>query len=179
MFPRAHAAAYSISAMRAGYYKVYFPLEFYAALFTIDGIDHFDIELCCKGYGSILGKILGIEEKGVAAAAKEKASLGVLESALEMTARGFKFKPVDLYRSDATKFRIDETDRRSLIPPFAAVQGISANTAIQIANAREDGEFVSVEDFRKRTKVSRTVIETLERLGCFRGMSASNQLALF
>jgi DNA polymerase-3 subunit alpha (Gram-positive type) len=122
---------------------------------------------------------LEIEEKGVAAAAKEKASLGVLESALEMTARGFKFQPVDLYRSDATKFRIDETDRRSLIPPFAAVQGISAGTASQIANAREDGELVSVEDFRKRTKVSKTVIETLERLGCFRGMSESNQLALF
>lgn len=93
-----------------------------------------------------------------------------------MTARGFSFKPIDLYRSDAVKFQVDGT---SLIPPFAAVAGIGANAARNIAAAKDGGEYLSIEDFQMRTKASKTTIELLTNMGCFRGLPESNQLSLF
>jgi len=95
---------------------------------------------------------------------------------LEMTARGFSFKPIDLYRSDAEKFQVDGN---SLIPPFAAVGGIGVNAARNIAAAKDGGEYLSIEDFQMRTKASKTIIELLTAMGCFRGMPESNQLSLF
>ncbi|MEB3101124.1 PolC-type DNA polymerase III [Ferviditalea candida] len=176
MFPKAHAAAYVISAVRTAYYKVYHPIAFYATYFSVRGVDDFDVELFCRGYDAIFKKLVEIEDKGFQATAKEKGMISILEMALEMTARGFSFKGIDLYRSAADRFIIDGD---ALIPPFAAIPGIGVNAAKNIAAAREAGDFLSVEDFQTRAKASKTVVEILGGMGCFRGMPESNQLSLF
>ncbi|MMZ67667.1 DNA polymerase III PolC-type [compost metagenome] len=102
--------------------------------------------------------------------------LPILEMALEMTARGLRFKNIDLYRSEATKFIVDGD---ALIPPFSALAGIGDNAARNIAAAKEQGEFLSIEDFQQKSKASKTVIELLGSMGCFRGLPESNQLSLF
>ncbi|WP_059053481.1 PolC-type DNA polymerase III [Paenibacillus senegalimassiliensis] len=175
MFPKAHAAAYVISAVRTAYFKLYYPIEYYATYFSVRGED-FDIELFCQGYEAIYRKIEEIEQKGFQALPKEKSMLSILEMALEMTARGFRFKPIDLYRSDATKFAVDGD---SLIPPFSALAGIGENAAKNIAAAKDQGEFLSIEDFQQKSKASKTIIELLNNMGCFRGLPESNQLSLF
>ncbi|MFC0214377.1 PolC-type DNA polymerase III [Paenibacillus chartarius] len=175
MFPRAHAAAYVTSAVRTAFFKVYYPIEFYATYFSVRAAD-FELELMCQGYDAILARLIEIEEKGFQAPPKERAMISILEMALEMTARGFTFKPLDLYRSHATKFIVDGT---SLIPPFSALAGIGENAAKNIAAAKEDGDFLSIEDFQNRSKASKTIIELLTQMGCFRGLPESNQLSLF
>lgn len=175
MFPKAHAAAYVISAVRTAYFKLYYPIEYYATYFSVRGED-FDIELFCQGYEAIYRKIEEIEQKGFQALPKEKNMLPILEMALEMTARGLRFKNIDLYRSEATKFIVDGD---ALIPPFSALAGIGDNAARNIAAAKEQGEFLSIEDFQQKSKASKTVIELLGSMGCFRGLPESNQLSLF
>ncbi|MGG4212249.1 PolC-type DNA polymerase III [Paenibacillus sp. FSL L8-0638] len=175
MFPKAHAAAYVISAVRTAYFKLYHPIEYYATYFSVRAAD-FDIELCCQGYDAIARKIVEIEQLGFQAPPKEKGMLPILEMALEMTARGFSFKSIDLYRSEATRFKVDGD---SLIPPFGALQGIGDNAARNIAASREHGEFLSVEDFQQKSKASKTIVEMLSQMGCFRGLPESNQLSLF
>ncbi|MFF2014810.1 PolC-type DNA polymerase III [Paenibacillus sp. NPDC058177] len=175
MFPKAHAAAYVISAVRTAYFKLYHPIEYYATYFSVRAAD-FDIDLCCQGYEAIGRQIVEIEQKGFQALPKEKAMLPILEMALEMTARGLTFKNIDLYRSDATRFTVDGD---SLIPPFSALSGIGDNAAINIAAAKDAGEFLSIEDFQQKSKASKTVIELLTGMGCFRGLPESNQLSLF
>ncbi|WP_106766030.1 PolC-type DNA polymerase III [Paenibacillus faecalis] len=175
MFPKAHAAAYVISAVRTAYFKLYHPIEFYATYFSVRAED-FDIELCCQGYDAIHRRIVEIEQLGFQASTKEKSMLPILEMALEMTARGLSFKSIDLYRSDAVRFTVDGD---SLIPPFSALQGIGENAARNIAAAREFGEILSIEDFQQKSKASKTAIELLTQMGCFRGLPESNQLSLF
>ncbi|MFH5183208.1 PolC-type DNA polymerase III [Paenibacillus sp. TAB 01] len=175
MFPKAHAAAYVISAVRTAFFKLYYPIAYYATYFTVRAED-FELDLLCQGYDAILRRLIEIEEKGFQALPKEKAMISILEMALEMTARGFSFKNVDLYRSDATKFLVDGD---SLIPPFSAVGGIGENAAKNIAAAKDAGPFLSIEDFQVRSKASKTIVELLGALGCFRGLPESNQLSLF
>ncbi|QJC52248.1 PolC-type DNA polymerase III [Paenibacillus albicereus] len=175
MFPKAHAAAYVISAVRTAFFKLYHPIAYYATYFTVRAED-FDLELLCQGYDAILARLVEIEQKAFAASPKEKASISILEMALEMTARGFSFKPIDLYRSESTRWTIDGD---SLIPPFAAIAGIGDNAARNIAASREGGEYLSVEDFQQRSKATKTIVEVLGGMGCFRGLPESNQLSLF
>lgn len=175
MFPKAHAAAYVISAVRTAYFKVYHPLAYYATYFTVRA-DEFDIELFCQGYEAIKRKLIEIESKGFQATPKEKGMISILEMGLEMSARGFGCKGIDMYRSEANKFIIDGD---SIIPPFSAIQGVGENAAKNLAAARVDGDFLSIEDFQIRTKATKTVIELLGGLGCFRGLPESNQLSLF
>ncbi len=175
MFPKAHAAAYVISAVRTAFFKLYHPIEYYATYFTVRA-DDFDLELLCQGYEAILRKLIEIEQKGFSALPKEKNMVSQLEMSLEMTARGFTFKPIDLYKSHATKFLVEG---ESLIPPFAAIAGIGDNAAKNIAAARDYGEFLSIEDFQMKSKASKTIIEVLGGMGCFRGLPESNQLSLF
>lgn len=175
MFPKAHAAAYVISAVRTAYFKLYHPIEYYATYFSVRAED-FDIELCCQGYDAIQRRIVEIEQLGFQASTKEKSMLSILEMALEMTARGFTFKNIDLYRSDALRFTVDGD---ALIPPFSALQGIGDNAARNIAAAKEAGEFLSIEDFQQKSKASKTAVELLTQMGCFRGLPESNQLSLF
>ncbi|GAA4871850.1 PolC-type DNA polymerase III [Paenibacillus vulneris] len=175
MFPKAHAAAYVISAVRTAYFKLYHPIAFYATYFTVRAED-FELDLLCQGYDAILRRLIEIEEKAFQATPKEKAMVSILEMALEMTARGFSFKGIDLYKSDATKFLVDGD---SLIPPFSALAGIGVNAAKNIAAAKDDGPFLSIEDFQTRSKASKTIVELLGSMGCFRGLPESNQLSLF
>ncbi|MFC7392584.1 PolC-type DNA polymerase III [Scopulibacillus cellulosilyticus] len=175
MFPKAHATAYVLMAVRIAHFKVHNPILFYATYFTVRA-DDFDIDVMRRGSNSIRAKIDEIEGKGLDASPKEKNLLVVLEMALEMCERGFSFQSVDLYRSKATEFVVDGD---SLIPPFNALQGVGTNAAINIVNAREEGEFLSKEDLQKRAKLSKTVVEYLDQHGCLEGMPEANQLSLF
>jgi len=175
MFPKAHATAYVLMAVRIAYFKVHYPIQYYATYFTVRA-DDFDIPLMVKGSAAIADKIEEIERKGNEATPKEKSLLTVLELALEMCERGFHFKNIDLYRSDATKFLVDGN---GLIPPFNSLPGVGTNAAINIAEAREQGEFLSIEDMQQRSKVSKTVLDYLQEQGCLEGLPQSNQLSLF
>jgi len=177
MFPKAHAVAYVLMAIRIAYFKVYYPIHYYATYFSVRA-DEFDVKLMVQGSDAIKERINQINELGVQAPPKDKNLLTVLELALEMIERGFNFKNIDLYRSDASKFLIDD-DGKSLIPPFSAVQGIGINASLHISQAREEGEFLSKEDLQKRSKASKTVIELLDEHGCLHGLSDTNQLSLF
>ncbi|RYM07151.1 PolC-type DNA polymerase III [Sporolactobacillus sp. THM7-7] len=175
MFPKAHATAYVLMAFRIAYFKVHYPILFYATYFSVRA-DDFDIDVMKRGEEAIQAKMDEIEQKGNDASPKEKSLLTVLELALEMCARGFRFQSVDLYRSDATHFLVDGD---SLIPPFSAIPGVGTNAAKSIAKARDGGEFLSKEDLQRRAKISKTVLEYLDGQGCLEGMPEANQLSLF
>ncbi len=175
MFPKAHAAAYVLMAVRIAYFKVHFPILYYAAYFTVRAAD-FDLHAMTKGPASIRAKIDEINAKGLDAAPKEKSLLTVLEIALEMCERGYHFKKVDLYESKAAEFVIDGM---GLIPPFNAIPGLGTNVAKTIVEARKNGEFLSKEDLGQRGRVSKTLLEYMNQLGCLEGMPDANQLSLF
>ena len=175
MFPKAHAAAYVLMAVRIAYFKVHLPLLYYAAYFTVRA-DDFDVEAMVRGSSTIRAKMEEINAKGLEASTKEKNLLTVLELSLEMCERGFAFNKIDLYRSSASEFIIDGD---ALIPPFNSIPGLGTNAAINIVKAREQGEFLSKEDLQKRGKVSKTIMEYLENHGCLEDMPDQNQLSLF
>ncbi|KGG80843.1 DNA polymerase III PolC [Caloranaerobacter azorensis H53214] len=175
MFPKAHAVAYVMMSFRIAYFKVHYPEAFYATYFTSKAAD-FDAELITKGPEIIKKKITELEELGNSKTAKEKNLLTVLEVALEMYLRGFKFCKVDLYESDSDKFIIT---KRGILPPLKSLQGVGENAARSIVKERINGEFLSIEDLVNRTKVTKTVIEALKNHGCLEDMPESNQLSLF
>ncbi|MCM3765730.1 PolC-type DNA polymerase III [Neobacillus niacini] len=175
MFPKAHAAAYVLMAVRIAYFKVHLPLLYYAAYFTVRAED-FDIETMSRGSEAIRAKIEEINAKGLEASNKEKNLLTVMELALEMSERGYSFQNYDLYKSDASEFIIDGN---SLIPPFNSIPGLGTNAAVNIVKAREDGEFLSKEDLQQRGKVSKTILEYLDKQGCLSALPEQNQLSLF
>jgi DNA polymerase III subunit alpha, Gram-positive type len=175
MFPKGHAVAYVMMAVRIAYFKVYYPEAYYATYFTVRA-DDFDADLICKGPGAIKAKLDELYELGNKVTAKDKGLITVLELSYELYARGLKFLKVDLYISEATRFTIEEDGIR---PPISALQGVGDNAAKSIVEARKEGEFISKEDLRVRSKVSKTVIETLSNHGCLEGMSETNQLSLF
>jgi DNA polymerase III subunit alpha, Gram-positive type len=175
MFPKAHAAAYVLMAVRIAYFKVHHPLMYYAAYFTVRA-DDFDVDAMVRGSESIRSVIEEINAKGLDASTKEKNLMTVMEIALEMCERGFSFAKVDLYKSSASEFII-EGDK--LIPPFNAIPGLGTNAAINIVKAREEGEFLSKEDLQQRGKISKTILEYLDNHGCLQGMPDQNQLSLF
>jgi DNA polymerase-3 subunit alpha (Gram-positive type) len=175
MFPKAHAAAYVLMAVRIAYFKVHHPLLYYAAYFTVRAED-FDVDAMVRGSQSIKARVDEINGKGLDASTKEKNLLTVLELALEMCERGYSFKKVDLYQSSATDFIIDGD---TLIPPFNSIPGLGTNAAINIVKAREKGEFLSKEDLQQRGKVSKTIIEFLDNHGCLEALPDQNQLSLF
>ncbi|MFG6148878.1 PolC-type DNA polymerase III [Halobacillus sp. B23F22_1] len=175
MFPKAHAAAYVLMAVRIAYFKVHYPIYFYAAYFTVRASD-FELETMIKGSDAIRKRLEEIQAKGLDATPKEKNLMTVLEISLEMCERGYGFKPVDLYQSSATDFLVDGNQ---LVPPFNAVDGLGTNAAINIVNARKEGEFLSKQDLRERSRISKTVLEYLDSQGCLEGMPEENQLSLF
>jgi DNA polymerase III subunit alpha, Gram-positive type len=177
MFPKAHAAAYVLMAVRIAWFKIHHPLAFYATYFSIRA-DDFDVALMASGREAILGKMDEIEQKGNAAAPKEKGLLTALEVALEMVVRGYRFLPIDLYQSHSTKFRVKE-DEKALLPPFAAIPGVGESAANSLYQACQDGEFLSIEDMQSRSRVTKTVVEILDGLGCLAGLPETNQLSLF
>ena len=175
MFPKAHAAAYVMMAFRIAWFKVYYPEAFYVAYFTVRA-DEFDANIMCHGQDKVRSCIREFEQKGNNMTQKEKNVLTILEVANEMYARGISFLPIDIYKSDATKFQITPDGIR---PPLNALQGLGNTAAQNIVEARNRGEFLSIEDLRNRGKVSKTVIEILQQNGCLAGWPESNQISLF
>nr|WP_087677617.1 PolC-type DNA polymerase III [Garciella nitratireducens] len=175
MFPKAHAAAYVMMAFRIAYFKVHYPLAFYATYFTVR-TDDFDAALITKGKKTIEEKIQEIDSKGSEATAKEKGLLTVLEISLEMYYRGYEVLPVSLYESHAEKFIIKDN---ALLAPFNALPGLGKKAAYNIMQARECGKFISKEDLCERCKIGKSILEILEQHGCLKDLPESNQLCLF
>ncbi|MGB9678631.1 MAG: PolC-type DNA polymerase III [Thermoanaerobacteraceae bacterium] len=175
MFPKAHAVAYVIMAFRIAYFKVHYPEAFYATYFTVRA-DDFNLDYVLGGIEHIKKSIKEIESKGNAVTAKEKGLLTVLEVALEMYLRGLRFTDIDLYKSDSAKFIITD---EGILPPLNSLDGIGIQAAKLIVQERSRGEFLSVEDLRNRTRVSKTVIDILKQHNCLKDLPETNQLSLF
>ena len=175
MFPKAHAAAYVTNAFRIAWFKVHQPKAYYAAYFTIRA-DAFDSDIMCHGVERVKNKMKEIELAGKAATKKDQDTYGVLEIVLEMYERGLNFLPIDLYESDAVKFKVTE---EGIIPPLNSIPGLGTVAAQGIQEARKDGSFMSIDDLKIRSKVGKSVIEMLTNAGCLKGMSQSNQMSLF
>ncbi|MGF7399618.1 PolC-type DNA polymerase III [Thermoanaerobacterium thermosaccharolyticum] len=174
MFPKAHAVAYVIMAFRIAYFKVHYPEAFYATYFTVRA-DEFNLDIM-NSIEKIKENIRLIESKGNNATAKEKGLLTILEVGLEMYLRGLKFTDVDLYKSDAIKFLITKD---GILPPLNSLEGIGKQAAKIIAEERKNGKFLSIEDLRNRTRISKTVIDILKQHRCLQDVPESNQLSLF
>lgn len=174
MFPKAHACAYVMMSFRVAYYKVFHKEAFYATFFTTKA-DDFDISIVSKGKEHILNNIKELEKKGNFATTKEKSILGVLEVAYEMYQRGVEITKVDIYKSDAKKFKVVDG---KLLPPLIAIPGLGETVALNIAEEAKR-EFISLEDFKKRTKASNTVVDTLIDNGCLENLPQSNQISMF
>ena len=177
MFPKAHAAAYVMMALRVAYFKVHHPIYYYCAYFSIRA-KAFDIKTMGAGLDAIKRKMQEIAEKrkNNEASNVEIDLYTTLEIVNEMWERGFKFGKLDLYRSDATEFIIDGD---TLIPPFVAMDGLGENVAKQLVRARQEGEFLSKTELRKRGGLSSTLVEKMDEMGILGNMPEDNQLSLF
>ena len=176
MFPKAHAAAYVMSAFRIAWYKVHMPVYFYASWFSTKATD-FDINAMIGGYDRIKDKLVEIKNKGYDATNKEMGALESLNVALEMAARGIKVAPFDLYKCKGLTFGVE--DDNTLLPSFVTIDGLGETVAMNIENEAKKGEFISIEDFQTRCKVSQTLIDKMTGMGIFKGMPESSQLSLF
>lgn len=175
MFPKAHAAAYMISTLRLGWYKVYYPTEYYAAYFTVRGED-FDGLTVMKGRDAVRKKMSEIALKGKTASAKENAAYATFQIINEMLARGIEVLPVDLYKSDSYKYIVENGKIRL---PFASLSGVGVSAAQSLQDAAKDGEYLSIDDVQIRSKVTKAVIETLEEAGILKNLPQSNQMSFF
>ena len=184
LFPRGHAVAYATMAVRVAYFKLYYPLEFYAVYFSIRS-DDWNINTLIQGEDVVLKEYNELKERSSSRtdplSVKEENILATDQIALEMFDRGYKFSNIDLYKSDAKMFVVDY-ENKSLIPPFVIIPGLGEAAAISIVEARNDGkgEFISEKDLLKRaTKLNNTSVQKLKELGCLEGLSETNQLSLF
>lgn len=175
MFPKAHAAAYVMSAIRLGWYKVHMPLEFYAAFFTV-APKGLDAELVMRGKQAVSAKIAEINDKNIESSQKDEGMLGILQLVNEAFARGIKFLPVDLYKSDAFAFLPEDGMIRL---PFSSLNGVGENAAQKIMEVRDEGDLFSVDELRQRSQISKTVVEVLQKGGVLKGLSETNQITFF
>ncbi|MDB6236958.1 PolC-type DNA polymerase III [Lactobacillus amylovorus] len=176
MFPKAHATAYILMALRIAWFKVYYPEIYYTAYFSVRA-DLFDLVAMSHGKNTVKAAMKEIQDKGMDASAKDKSLLTVLEIANECLERGIKIKMVDINQSEATDFKI--LDKHTILAPFNAVPGLGDNAAKQIVAARAEKKFLSKEDLAKRGKVSQTIMNYFEDNGVLEGMPDENQLSLF
>ncbi len=177
MFPKAHAAAYVMSAIRLGWYKINYPVEFYAAYFTA-APDGFDGELVLRGPAAVRAKIEEYSQRGGEATQKEETQLAALQIVNEYFQRGFRFLPVDIKKSDATAFLPENGKIRV---PFMCLSGVGGSAAESLAAARDsfEGQVFSIEELRDRSRVTKAVIDTLRRNGVLDDIDESNQLSMF
>ncbi len=175
MFPKAHAAAYVISALRLAWYKVYKPIAFYCAYFTARPGD-IDILTLLKGKDAVRRLLNEIKAKGREASNKEQAVYENMLIMNEMLCRGIEVLPIDLKRSHAVKYRVEDGKMR---PPFGALDGVGDKAAYAIYETAQRGTFVSKEDFRIESGVSKTVLAQLDEIGVFGDIPDTNQLSLF
>ena len=175
MFPKAHAAAYVMMAYRIAWYKIYHPLAYYAAYFSIRATN-FSYETMCMGKERLEYYMDEIRRKGDAASKKEQDSIKDMKIVQEMYARGFDFEPIDIYRAKAHRFQIIDG---KLMPSLATIDGLGDKAADAVVEAAAQGRFLSKDDFRDRTKVSKTGIDFMSDLGLFGDIPQSNQMSLF
>lgn len=177
MFPKAHAAAYVLMALRVAYFKVHYPIYYYCAYFSIRA-KAFDLKVMSSGLDAVKNKMLEITEKrkNNEATNVENDLFTTLEIVNEMLERGFKFGKLDLYKSDAIEFKIEGD---TLIPPFVAMDGLGENVAKQVVKARQEGEFLSKMELRKRGGLSTTIVDKFAEMGILGNLPEDNQLSLF
>lgn len=175
MFPKGHAVAYVTNAFRIGYFKINYPYAFYAAIFYTKA-DNFDYKSMCFGVERAEAKMKELQALGRDATANDKTMLTVMELVYEMYQRGFKFVPIDLYKADATHFVLTD---EGLMAPFCVLPNLSRDTAPAITKAREDGAFSTIEEFRERTGIGKTVTQMLKEYGILKGIPETNQMSLF
>ena len=174
MFPKGHAVAYVTMALRVAWFKVHEPLAYYCAYFTVrgDGFDASSMILPPEEARKKIREIRNLDQ----ATARDKDIATCLELVLEMNLRGIRFLPVDLYRSDVKRFRIEDGNIRC---PFISLPGLGESAAVPIAEARKDGPFLSIEDLQNRGRVGSSVIETLRSHGALQGLNETNQISMF
>ena len=175
MFPKAHAAAYVMMAYRIAYCKIHYPLAYYAAYFSIRA-DAFTYEIMCQGKDKLNYYMQDYKKRSDTLSKKEQDVMKDMKIVQEMYARGFEFAPIDLYKAKAKMFQIVDG---KLMPSFASIEGMGDKAAEAVEEAGKDGPYLSLDDFRQRTKVSKTVIDLMQELGLFGDLPQSNQLSLF
>lgn len=175
MFPKAHAAAYMIATLRLGWYKVHKPLEYYAAYFTVRGED-FDGTIVMRGRQAVKMKMEEIIKKGKEATTKELSQYSTLQIINEMLARGIEVLPVDIYKSDALKFLIEDGKMRL---PFSSISGVGIAVAKNLMFSQNDGKYLSIDEFQMRTKAPKPIIEALKDADVFKDLPQSSQITFF
>ncbi|MBO5097511.1 MAG: PolC-type DNA polymerase III [Agathobacter sp.] len=175
MFPKAHAAAYVMMGWRIAYCKVFYPLAYYASYFSVRATG-FSYEIMCLGKERLERHLKYLRDNKDTISNKDQDVLRDGRIVQEMYARGFEFLPLDIYRAEPHRFQIIDG---KLMPSLNSIEGLGDNAAIAIAEAAKDGKFLSKDDFRERTKVSKTVVELMSDLGLFGDLPDSNQLSLF
>ncbi|MDO5439928.1 MAG: PolC-type DNA polymerase III [Erysipelotrichaceae bacterium] len=180
MFPKAHAVAYCIMAVRVAWFKVYYPHYYYVSYFTLR-CDAYEIETMIKDADAIYTRMSELRHKIQTreASKKEKDTFDTLEVCYEMVSRGYHMSNIDLYKSLATEFRVNPDNEKEIIPPFKVLDGLGDNVAESIVEARKNGDFLSKEDLTDRTQLSTTLLKKLDQLGCLKGLDDSNQISLF
>jgi DNA polymerase-3 subunit alpha (Gram-positive type) len=176
MFPKAHAAAYTISSLRIAWFKVYYPEEYYCAYFTVRA-DEFDSKRMCLPAAEIHRSREKLRAGFREAPDREQKIFYILELVEEMQLRGIEFLPIDLYESAATQFVKVEPNR--IRPPLKAIPSISAGIAESIVRARANGPFQSRDDLMRRAGIGQSAVETLAEAGCLAGLPESSQIDLF
>ena len=175
MFPKAHAAAYVMMAWRIAYCKVFYPLAYYAAFFSIRA-NAFSYEIMCQGRDKLEYYLADYKRRVDSLSKKEQDTLRDMRVVQEMYARGFEFEPIDIYKAKAKDFQIVN---ERLMPSLSSIEGMGDKAAEGVVDAVKDGMFLSREDFRNRTKVSKTICDLMGDLGLLGDLPESNQLSLF
>ena len=184
MCPKAHAAAYVMMAVRVAWFKVYYPLAYYAVYFTLRS-NAYEIETMTKDLDVVLARLNGINSQlrnydtAKDVTPKEKNLVDTLEVTSEMMNRGFVISPIDLMVSHATEWRLDPRSDNAIIPPFNVVDGLGNNVAAGIVSAREEREFISKRDLITRGGISAALVKKLDDLGVTEHLQESNQMSLF
>ncbi|MEG0422972.1 MAG: PolC-type DNA polymerase III [Erysipelotrichaceae bacterium] len=184
MFPKAHAVAYVMMAIRIAYFKVHYPQYYYCMFFSIR-CDAYDIDAMIKGEQAIRSRMKDINERlnnnelKKDVTKKDKDIYVTLELALEMVLRGYRFGNIDLMKSEAKEFIVDPEDKNVIIPPFASIDGLGSNVADSVVEARSNGLFLSKQDLQDRTSLNGTSIKKLEALGVLSSLQEENQMSLF
>ncbi len=174
MFPKAHAAAYVMMALRIAYFKVHYPLAYYAAYFSIRA-SAFNYELMCQGRERLEYHMAEYKARGNELTQKEQDTYKDMRIVQEMYARGFEFLPIDIYKSQATHFQIIDG---KLLPSFCTIDGLGERAAEAIVEAGKAGEYLSRDDFRNRTKAGAAIVDNMIALGLLDGLPESNQMSL-
>ncbi len=179
LFPRAHAAAYVIMAVKVAWFKLYYPLEYYATFFTIRG-DNFDLKTMISGEEAILKALSDFDAQRLKGElnTRDQNIVENLQLTLELLNRGYKLANIDIYRSEARTFIVDKANNQ-IIPPFIVIKSLGEAAGESVVEARKEGEFISIEDLENRTRLNVSNIESLKDIGALADLPDSNQISLF